>query len=71
MAEKAQTSDDFNLAIEKFYNKDFASAAALFDAIFKRNPDDTVAARFKKTAAKYMYEGVPDSWTGAEKLDSK
>lgn len=68
---KNKSIELFNEGLNVFFNKEFSQAGALFDRVIKQNPNDLVAQYFRKQAAKYTLQGIPENWTGIEKLDTK
>jgi hypothetical protein len=68
---KIRTLSNFEEGLERFLSREFPSATALFDQVLKMDPEDQVARYFINKSAKYTIEGVPDDWTGLEKLNIK
>lgn len=68
---KDETAADWQRAIELYYARSFAEAAAIFEALLVRNPDDEPAKMYSARAAAALREGVPEDWTGVDVLDSK
>ncbi|WP_445384918.1 AAA family ATPase [Robiginitalea sp. IMCC44478] len=63
--------ETFNTGLQAYYNKDFITAAAQLKKVLERNPKDVTAERYLKNAADCMVKGVPDDWTGVERITSK
>jgi class 3 adenylate cyclase len=62
---------DWQRAIELYYGRRFAEAAAAFGAILERYPEDEPARMYVNRAGAALSEGVPPGWTGVDVLDSK
>jgi len=69
---KRATLEDFSKAVNLYFERDFAAAAAMFkEKVLRRNPRDT-AAKILLAKAQHLAEtGVPDDWTGVEKMEVK
>lgn len=70
-AAKLEQLPHFNEGLDYFYKREFGEANAIFSRILKVVPNDLVAEYFRKRAARFAYEGVPDDWEGIERLDIK
>ena len=68
---KLESLDQFEKGLKFFFNREFGQAQVAFNQIIKQNDGDQVAAYFHKRAARYAYEGVPEDWTGIEKMTMK
>jgi class 3 adenylate cyclase len=68
---KRQTLSLFNEAMIAYHDKQFENAMHLFQKIVSQDPDDLTAKFFLENSKKYMREGVPHNWTGAEEMVSK
>jgi DNA-binding response OmpR family regulator/nitrogen-specific signal transduction histidine kinase len=68
---KLDSLKDFEEGLRLYYNKEFPEASVIFNQIVKDNPDDKAAAYLYNKAVTYALKGVPDDWTGVEKMDMK
>ncbi|MEZ4965846.1 MAG: response regulator [Saprospiraceae bacterium] len=71
MERKRDTLNLFNMGIEQYLSRDFETAAGTMKKVMAHNPDDTVAAFFLNKIEGLLASGVPDDWTGVEKMDVK
>ena len=69
---KQSTLEDFSKGVSLYFEREFVAAAEVFkDKVLRRNPRDT-AAKILLAKAQHLAEtGVPDDWTGVEKMESK
>lgn len=68
---KMSTLKFFNQAIGLFQKQEFEKAIQLFQSILSKDPDDLTSNHFLEKSIKYLRDGVPDKWTGAEEMISK
>ena len=68
---KLQTLSIFNEAMNAYHHQQFENALQLFQNILARDPDDLTTNYFLDKTRKYLREGVPKNWTGAEEMVSK
>ncbi len=68
---KLQTLDEFDEGLRCFYAREFPEASVVFNKIVKKNSQDFAAAYFYRRAIQFAMTGVPDDWTGVEKLETK
>ena len=68
---KLQTLSLFNDAMNAYREKQFENALQLFQKIVTTDPDDLTANYFHDNTKKYLREGVPHNWTGAEEMMNK
>ncbi|HLX90458.1 MAG TPA: adenylate/guanylate cyclase domain-containing protein [Puia sp.] len=61
----------FNAGVSDYLNKSFADATAKFDKVLEIHPDDMTTKMFLGNANHYITNGVPENWTGVEKMHSK
>jgi hypothetical protein len=54
-----------------YVDQQFEHAISLFNDILITDPDDQTVQLFLESAARYLLEGVPENWTGAEEMLSK
>lgn len=65
---KIETKTMFDEALSAFFRKDFATARALLFSVAEQNPADQPARLFLHRAEAYLLHGVPDDWTGIERV---
>lgn len=68
---KLSTLPLFNEAMSLYADQQFENAMSLFNDILVTDPDDQTVKLFLESAARYLHEGVPENWTGAEEMLSK
>jgi class 3 adenylate cyclase len=68
---KLQTLSQFNEAMGSYHDQQFENALQIFQTILTNDPDDLTAHYFLTNTKKYLREGVPKNWTGAEEMVSK
>src|SRR5436190_2326812 len=68
---KLQTLSLFGNAMNSYHEQHFENALQLFQTILTNDPDDMTANHFLTNTKKYLREGVPKNWTGAEEMISK
>src|SRR6186713_15076 len=68
---KLQTLQLFSTAMSSYHDQQFENALQLFQTILTNDPDDLTANYFLTNTKKYLHEGVPNNWTGAEEMISK
>jgi len=68
---KLQTLSLFNSAMSSYQDQQFENALQNFQTILTNDPDDLTAHYFLNNTKKYLREGVPTNWTGAEEMISK
>jgi two-component system sensor histidine kinase ChiS len=68
---KIQQKEDFGVAMNYYKKRDFKSALDKFSIVYADNPRDKAAGIYIKRCTKYMKEGIPDDWDGAEAIDYK
>ncbi|HLK30424.1 MAG TPA: adenylate/guanylate cyclase domain-containing protein [Puia sp.] len=61
----------FNQAMSDYLNKSFAEASTKFYQVLEIHPDDMTTKLFLSNAHHYITNGVPENWTGIEKMHSK
>lgn len=70
-AKKLKTLPLFTDAMDAYLKGNFETAARLFTSVAETDPDDNTALFFCSNAKKYLDEGAPANWTGAEEMLSK
>jgi adenylate cyclase len=68
---KLQTLSLFGNAMNSYHDQQFENALQLFQSVLTNDPDDMTANHFLTNTKKYLREGVPKNWTGAEEMISK
>jgi adenylate cyclase len=68
---KLLTLQSFKDAMAFYQQGDFEMALQLFGDILEKDPEDYTAFVFMKKTLKYLNEGVPENWSGAEEMLSK
>ena len=68
---KLQTLSLFSTAMSSYHDQQFENALQLFQTILTNDPDDLTAHYFLTNTKKYLREGVPTNWTGAEEMVNK
>jgi len=68
---KLQTLQLFSTAMSSYQDQQFENALQNFQTILTNDPDDLTAHYFLNNTKKYLREGVPTNWTGAEEMISK
>jgi len=65
---KIKTMKAFEEALQLYFDQQFNAAYKAFDAILKLNPGDLTVEMFKQKALHFIDFGVPEDWTGVEKM---
>ncbi|MDX1479647.1 MAG: adenylate/guanylate cyclase domain-containing protein, partial [Saprospiraceae bacterium] len=68
IAFKQATRGVFETAVGHFLAGDFDSAGTFFNEVIATNPDDQAAIRFLRRTRRLAHEGVPEGWSGVERL---
>jgi len=68
---KLHTLSLFSTAMSNYHDQQFENALQLFQTILTNDPDDLTVSYFLSNTKKYLREGVPKNWTGAEEMVSK
>ena len=68
---KLQTLSLFNDAMNAYRDQQFENALHSFQTILAQDPDDLTTIYFLDKTKKYLREGVPKNWSGAEEMVSK
>jgi two-component system sensor histidine kinase ChiS len=64
--ERRASAKTFEEGLTAFYGREFGAAAAVFDRIVKRDPDDGAAAQYRDRSADYLTVPPPPEWDGVE-----
>lgn len=59
---------DFDMAMELYQQEQFENAINLFTKILTDDPSDNTVKVFLQNAKKYLVEGAPKNWNGAEEM---
>ena len=68
---KLRTLALFKDAMSSYHDQQFENALQIFQTILAQDPDDLTAIYFLDNTKKYLREGIPKNWTGAEEMVSK
>jgi class 3 adenylate cyclase len=68
---KLQTLSLFSNAMSSYHDQQFENALQLFQTILTNDPEDLTAHYFLNNTKRYLHEGVPKNWTGAEEMVNK
>ena len=68
---KLKTLSLFNDAMNSYHDQQFENALQIFQTVLATDPDDLTAIYFLDNTKKYLREGIPKNWTGAEEMVSK
>jgi two-component system sensor histidine kinase ChiS len=68
---KLKTLPVFIEAMSLYHEQRFENASRLFERIMSTDPTDLTAGHFHDNARKYLQNGVPENWTGAEEMIKK
>jgi class 3 adenylate cyclase len=68
---KMQSLSYFNDAIRSYHDQLFENSIQLFQSVIASDPDDHTALFFMEKARKYLTDGIPENWTGAEEMLNK
>ena len=68
---KLQTLSLFSTAMSSYHDQQFENALQLFQTILTNDPEDLTAHYFLNNTKRYLHEGVPKNWTGAEEMVNK
>jgi hypothetical protein len=61
----------FNEAIRSYHEQRFENATRLFQMVVTSDPDEQTANLYIEKSLKYLREGVPENWTGADEMMTK
>ncbi len=68
---KLKTLSLFHDAMTAYHERHFETALQFFQSITANDPDDLTSIYFLDNTKKYLREGVPQNWSGAEEMMSK
>ena len=68
---KLSTLTLFSEAMTLYHDQQFENAITIFHEVLAVDPDDQTARFFLENAARFLTQGVPENWTGAEEMLSK
>jgi hypothetical protein len=54
-----------------YREQQFENAIIIFEQILAADPGDQTAKFFMENASRFIRQGVPENWTGAEEMLSK
>ncbi|MBI1890524.1 MAG: adenylate/guanylate cyclase domain-containing protein [Burkholderiales bacterium] len=70
-AAKEEILPSWQSAVDLYFAKRFSDAAAMFQAVLQRLPDDKVAQIYLERINQLLANGLPPNWTGVEVMHSK
>ncbi len=70
-AAKEATKDRLELAMERYFDCDFAAAHDICNKALAQNPEDAVLSMFAKRSKRYLDEAPPEDWQCFETLTKK
>ncbi len=68
---KLKTLSLFHDAMTAYHERHFENALQFFQSITANDPDDLTSIYFLDNTKKYLREGVPQNWSGAEEMAGK
>lgn len=68
---KIKTKEQFGIGLQAYKKRDFETALYKFMEIAAINDEDMAAKLYIQRCRRYMTQGVPDDWDGAEAIDYK
>ncbi|MCX8059288.1 MAG: tetratricopeptide repeat protein [Spirochaetes bacterium] len=68
---KKKMIEIYNIAIDKYFNREFEEAAKLFKNVLEIEPDDYVSEIHLARCLEYIKNPPGDDWDGVFKLTSK
>ena len=68
---KIKTLSRFNEALRHFFDQDFQQAYQILVEVIRVNPEDLTAQLFLKECRQYLSNGVPEGWTGLNRMEVK
>lgn len=71
LEKKVKALQHFSEAMNYYIDQRFENAVQSFQVILSLDPEDLTAIFFMENALKYIRNGVPENWTGAEQMLSK
>ena len=63
--------DEYEEALELYYNREFDAAQARLFSVMQRNPRDKVAWHHLVNATRLADNGAPEGWTGVTVMTNK
>ncbi|MDW3651182.1 MAG: adenylate/guanylate cyclase domain-containing protein [Bacteroidia bacterium] len=68
---KVASSQTFSKAMREYYDRNFQQAVDALKSVLDINPSDMTAKLLLHRTQGFLQRGVPDNWTGVEKMSSK
>ena len=68
---KLKSQESFNQGIKKYFQKEFHDASIFFQKVLKIDKDDYTAKLFLTKSSHFIINGIPEDWTGIERLEDK
>lgn len=66
---KIRTQQYFELGIKFYFERNFTSASVQFQRVLDQFPEDMASKIYLEHSARYMVEGVPETWDGVDVID--
>ena len=61
----------FTRAMDHYQQQQFDAALELFQHVLEKDPEDHASLLFRENAVRFAVHGVPEDWSGAERMSSK
>jgi class 3 adenylate cyclase len=68
LQKKLDTLSPFSEAMDLYQQQRFDAALELFQHVLDKDPEDFASLLFRENAVKYAVHGVPEDWSGAERM---
>ena len=68
---KLSTLSYFHEAMRCYHEQQFGDAVIIFQQILSLDPDDQTARFFMDNASRFLRQGIPENWSGAEEMLTK
>lgn len=68
---KLKTLSQFNEGLQCFFDKDFQRALQILEEVVKINPKDLTTQLFLEECQTYLASGLPEGWTGLNRMEVK
>lgn len=65
---KLSTLSPFTEAMDHYQQQRFDAALELFQHVLEKDPDDHATLLFRENAVRFAVNGVPEDWSGAERM---
>jgi len=68
---KTETKSDFEKGIRHYFSGEFANASESFKKVLEIHAEDKTARLYLGRSEKFILEGTPENWQGAEVMNAK